>query len=375
MKYLSKFETVAEYDAAKNSLDLPHVSLISATMGVMYDPSAPPPVGPSANELWYTSSDGNIVTPYRTSSLPEIDTNTYSDGKGVIKFKTNVTTIGEWAFWSRNHLTSITIPNSVTSIGVAAFASCSSLTSVTIPNSVTSIGNSAFHDCSGLTSINVASDNSNYCSVDGIVFNKNRTTLVSYPGGKQGAYFIPNSVTSIGDGAFAYCSGLTSVTIPNSVTSIEESAFALCRGLTSVTIPNSVTSIGDTAFINCSGLTSVTIPNSVTNIGDSAFESCIGLTSIEIPDSVINIEDYAFFNCTNLTSVTIGNNVTSIGGSAFFMGDDTTGEPEYLGSLQTITVVDGQTYNYNGEEEFTIALANGTDVTLSMWLKEEEEEE
>ena len=158
----------------------------------------------------------------------------------------------------------------------------SNLTSIEIPNSVTSIGWGAFENCTGLTSVT-----------------------------------IPNSVTSIGWSAFHGCSGLTSVTISNSVTSIESDAFYGCTGLTSVTIPNSVTSIGGGAFSRCTGLTSVTIPNSVTSIGDYAFENCTGLTSVTIPNSVTSIEYGAFRSCTGLTSVTIGNSVTSIGYSAF----------------------------------------------------------
>jgi len=114
---------------------------------------------------------------------------------------------------------------------------------------------------------------------------------------------IPNSVTSIGNGAFFKCSGLTSVTIPNSVTSIGDDAFAYCTGLTSVTIPNSVTTIGDYAFCGCGGLTSITIPNSVTSIGDRAFFGCSGLTSVTIGNSVTTIGEYAFWDCQNLTSV------------------------------------------------------------------------
>ena len=159
------------------------------------------------------------------------------------------------------------------------------------------------------------------------------------------------SVTSIGAGAFANCSSLTSVTIPNSVTSIGDGAFVGCDGLTSVTIPNSVTSIGGVAFFYCSGLTSITIPNSVTSIGESAFNNCSGLTSIVveqgntvydsrdncnaiietatntlirgcqntiIPNSVTSIREYsAFSGCSGLTSITIPNSVTSIGDKAF----------------------------------------------------------
>ena len=125
------------------------------------------------------------------------------------------------------------------------------------------------------------------------------------------------SVTTIGNYAFYYCSGLTSVTIPNSVTSIGERAFSGCSGLTSLTIGNSVTSIGSGAFSGCSGLTSVAIPNSVTSIGSSAFSGCSGLTSLTIPNSVTTIGDWAFLGCSGLTSLTIPNSVTSIGNFAF----------------------------------------------------------
>ena len=110
-------------------------------------------------------------------------------------------------------------------------------------------------------------------------------------------------VTSIGNGAFSYCSGLTSVTIPNSVTTIGSQAFQVCSSLTYVTIPNSVTSIGNSAFSYCSGLTSVTIPNSVTTIGSNAFRGCSGLTSVTIPNSVTTIGGNAFTQCSGLTSV------------------------------------------------------------------------
>ena len=118
-------------------------------------------------------------------------------------------------------------------------------------------------------------------------------------------FTIPNSVTSIGQEAFADCNNLTSVTIPNSVTSIKWAAFYGCTGLTYVTIPNSVTNIESGVFWGCAGLKSVVISNSVTNIGLEVFSGCTGLTSIAIPNNVISVEDYAFAGCTGLTSVTI----------------------------------------------------------------------
>ena len=187
----------------------------------------------------------------------------------------SVTFIGDSAF-SGCSLTSVMIPNSVTFIGDYAFSGCW-LTSVTIPNSVTFIGDEAF-SCSSLENINVDSENDNYSSIDGILYNKDVTNLICCPSAKT-SVTIPHSVTSISEEAFSGCD-LTSVTIPNSVTSIGDNAFRACSRLTSVTIPNSVTSIGNSTFRDCSRLTSVTIPNSVTSIGYNAFYYCVSLKAI-----------------------------------------------------------------------------------------------
>lgn len=182
---------------------------------------------------------------------------------------------------------------------------------------VTSIDEYAFVYYSNLTSINVSSNNSNYSSIDGVLFNKNKTEIVYVPRGRKGTFSIPSSVTSINSWAFYGCNGLTSINIPNSIKSIADSTFAHCYSLTSINIPNSVTSIGASAFRGCYGLTSISIPNSVTSIGSYTFYNCHGLTSISIPDSVTSIGDGAFRYCSKLTSIDIPNSVTSIGYLAF----------------------------------------------------------
>ena len=211
-----------------------------------------------------------------------------------------VTTIGNHAFTGCFGLTSVIIPNSVTSIGNRAFANCHGLTSIIIPSSVTNIDEEAFWDALNLTSIIVENGNNIYDSRDNCnaIIESASNTLIR--GCKTTT--IPENVTSIGNGAFIYCRGLTDIKIPNSITTIGDGAFAGCSGLTSITIPNSVKSIGESAFSNCSGITSVSIGNSVTSIGGSAFFGC-PISSIVIPNSVTSIGAQAFSGCRELTSI------------------------------------------------------------------------
>ena len=300
----------------------------------------------------------------------------------------------------------VTIPNSVTSIDDDAFDSCINLKSVTIPDSVTNIGNKAFYNCKSLTSIEVSDNNGNYSSVDGILFNKDKSELITYPAGKADSeYAIQNSVASIGDSAFENCTCLTSVPIPDSVTSIGSSAFyntayyndesnwnngllylsnclieAMqnfandytikdgtriiaggsffgCTSLTSVTIPNSVTNIGNKAFYNCKSLTSITIPNNVTSIGDETFYDCESLTNVIIGNSVISIGYNAFVNCKSLTSVTFGKNLTSISFGAF----------QFCTSLTSVTIPNsvtsiGESAFYNCTSLTNIAIPNSVTI-------------
>lgn len=188
------------------------------------------------------------------------------------------------AFFTRNpndgkySLKSITFPQAVNSIGSFAFGKCTSINSFEIPSSVTNVDDQAFYLCKGL--INVETDNSDYSSLEGVLFNKDKTTLIKCPSLKAGSYSIPSSVESIKEDAFAQCESLTSITIPSSVTSIGSEAFSYCYGLKSIDIPSSVSSIGEGLFEYCRNLTSIEIPSSVISIGSGAFSGCAGLNSI-----------------------------------------------------------------------------------------------
>lgn len=198
-----------------------------------------------------------------------------------VEIPNSVTSIGAYAFSQCRSLVNIMIPNSVTNIGDAAFAYCKSLMSIAIPNSVTSMGSCVFNECTSLTSINVADANTAYCSVNGVLFNKDKTELIQYPAGKTAvSYTIPNGVTSIASKAFAYCKSLMGITIPNSVTSTGTYVFDHCTGLTSITIPDGVSNILYGMFYMCDSLTSVTIPHSVTNICYDAFFGCKSITDV-----------------------------------------------------------------------------------------------
>ena len=239
-----------------------------------------------------------------------------------------VTSIADSAFYINLRLEEVTIPNSVTTIGNEAF-SWSNLKEVTIPNSVTTIGDGAFEGCTSLQKVIWNARNAQDCSysspfsgcgVTDFVFGEEVEHIPAYLCNNLrllNTIVIPNSVTTIGNGAFAWCRGLTTVTIGNSVTTIGYRVFASCTGLTEVSIPNSITTIGEKAFNGCTGLTEITIPNSVTDIGNLAFAGCTGLTEVSIPNSITTIREKAFASCTGLTEITIPNSVTDIGNLAF----------------------------------------------------------
>ena len=212
---------------------------------------------------------------------------------GTYSIKEGVRIICDNAFSGCRSLTGIVIPESVISIGDGAFFFCRFLSGIIIPNSVASIGDSAFEGCSSLEYISLPKSviclngnpffnwngkldclSPNFIYEDDVLFNKDKSKIISFRNQAVISYIIPDSVTSIGDRAFCCCSFLFGIVIPNSVTSIGDRTFCGCSFLSEVDIPDSVTSIGNGAFYDCSSLRSVVIPDSVTSIGERAFEDC-----------------------------------------------------------------------------------------------------
>ena len=262
--------------------------------------------------------------------------------------------IGDYAFYglysAHYKLESVTIPNGVTRIGKRAFSGCPNLTDVTIPDSMAVVDDGAFSGCSNLKGVHI-SNLVNWCQIT-FVYSSNplRQAHELYLNGERVTRLaIPESVTAIGDDAFAGCSGLTEVAFPNSVTNIGNSSFMGCSGLMELALPSSVVKIGTWAFRGCSGLTEVEIPHGVKVIGGGVFLDCSSLTKITvdpgnenyvsqkgllltkdgktlkegvngtvvIPSSVTRIGNFAFSGRGGLTQVTIPNGIREIGWFAF----------------------------------------------------------
>lgn len=221
-----------------------------------------------------------------------------------VTLPSSVAQIGDYAFGRCRNLTGIAIPNGTTKIGGNAFSYCDNLTSVMIPSNVTEIGEAPFACCNKLENITVAEKNQSFSSAGGALLGEGGRELIQYPAGNPAAsYAIPAGVASIGEDAFSYCGNLTSVTVPSGVTSIGDSAFSWCKNLTSLTLPASVSSIGEGAFAHCGSLTGITIPDGVESIGSTTFFSCENLTSVSIPVSVTSIAPGAFGYCYRLADV------------------------------------------------------------------------
>jgi len=271
-----------------------------------------------------TIGSGNFSNSKLTAIVVDANNPNYSSLDGVFFDKSRTTLIR----FPIRKAGSYVVPATVTSIENFAFGGCNGLTSVTLPSSLTNIESKPFYNCALLTEIIVDAENPNYSSLDGVLFNKLRTTLIKFPQRKSGDYVVPTSVINIGYQSFFSCTYLTNVTL-SFVSTIEDSAFFGCRLLTNVTIPSSVTSIGKMVFTYCDLLTDIVVNAANPNYSslDGVLFDKLRTTLIEVPEgkagdyvvpaSTSSIQEYAFDHSSGLTSVTIPSSVTSIGSYAF----------------------------------------------------------
>lgn len=262
-----------------------------------YIPLVAVPTPIPTNELWYTSYNNGVVAPKTPATLGvALSSNNYTDGKGVMTFSGELTTIGDSAFNACTALTTVTLPQSVTTIDKRAFRSCTKLTQITIPEAVTTIGDYAFGTCEAMTQVSIlgrptigqyafssckklaafygplATADHRALVVDGV--------LAAYAPASGNEWSVPQGVKTIGATAFANCNNLSSVVLPAGVETIATYAFYYCFALQSINIPEGVTTIGQYAFMGDRGLTALTLPASLKRLEAGAFRGCSSLKQV-----------------------------------------------------------------------------------------------
>ena len=332
--------------------------------------------GDAVNGNWNHNNQrptGNLVVPdtayyysnYQYYGVPvtQISPKVFMNcGITSVTLGSNIKSIGNQAFQGCTQIQYVNLSDSLEEIGMQAFYGCYNLHQLLIPDNVTTIGGNAFLNCS-IDTLYIG------CNVDTIKGNafagyysggvtnnplkylfynaRNCVSELFGSGGAFGGYYpyfttliigdsvqsipnnafpycsnlvevtIPNNVTTIGQEAFMGCSGITNLTIGTGVITIENSAFQSCSSVSSLFIPDNVTTIGENAFMNCTGISNLTIGTGVTTIGNTAFQGCSSISSLTIPDNVTTIGNSAFYGCVGLTSVSIGGGVTTMGHGAF----------------------------------------------------------
>ena len=326
---------------------------------------------PPSDEIWYTSVDGKVVEPNEEAVFGDnvtLVSNTYEDGKGILKFSGAVTTVGYNAFYVPNRyeipgrLKSVNLPESCLSIGNTAFQyqesleeirlplslqflewgalyGCRALANIDLPEGLIGIGGYAFCYCALLEEVTIPEsveyvDGGAFCSCTGLtqfhgkfadaagraLINENYLFAIA-PAGLT-SYTVPAGIRTIASGVFSGFNNLTEIILPDGLQSIQLQAFSHCAGLTEMVIPESVTYLGSGVFRGCNQITSINLPSGITSIPGELFSGCQSLQSIFIPEGVTGIQNYAFTSCSSLTTVTIPSLVETIGNFAF---EDCTG--------------------------------------------------
>ena len=275
--------------------------VISIGDGAFAGCSSLPTITVADGNTKYVAVDGVLLNKEKTQLVQ------YPAGRAATSYviPKEVTSIEAGAFEAAEKLTAITIPVGIVSIGRMAFESCFALTTISIPATVKTIGANAFGCCQELSEIKVEAANTAYTSVDGVLFDKAKKTLITYPRGrKTTTYVIPSGVTNIESYAFEYTQNLTSITIPTSVKKIGLAAFANSV-LTSVVIPEGVDTISDMTFRWCFNLRSVTLPASIKMIEFDAFTGCKKLEEMTVKAKTPPIVDNLVFALVPVANVTL----------------------------------------------------------------------
>lgn len=283
----------------------------------------------------YTGQDTEITIPSTLDgkTVTRIGDCAFQSGRNLtdevttIIIPSGIKSIGRYAFRDCMKLTSITIPDTVTTIEDSAFDGCEVLPTIIIPKNVTSIGTEVFRLCKALTEIKVDADNTKYKAIDGNLYNKGGSILISYAPGKSDTVFtIPASVMTIGKCAFFQCYNLKEITITEKVTTIERDAFYSCTNLERVAIPGNVKTIEERAFAFCFNLGNIILNEGIKTIGEEAFINANELTELTIPASVTNMAGNAFLSCQKLTDYTVsaGNTAYTSDAGLLYNKDKTT---------------------------------------------------
>lgn len=269
--------------------------------------------GTFENLTWKLDDEGTL-TISGSGEMEHVSPYPWEAYQGTVRkliVKTGVTSIGHYAFDTFPVLTEVQLPDTLTAIEDNAFYQCAGLKSVHIPKSVTYFSERAFMLCEGLQNYFVDSGNGSYCAVDGVLYNKQKDTVVCFPMGRTGTYAIPDGVKTIGTEAF-FGSKLSEVTFPGSLLAIGKWSFANSK-ISKLEIPKAVTDIAESAFTTCLNLKDVSIPGNVRTVGKKAFHGCIGLERLSLAEGVTTLGEMAFLGCKALTKADIPGTVTAIG--------------------------------------------------------------
>ena len=319
------------------TLSAGQIRSIGTISGLVFEDVPDDPIPPD-DEIWYVTSDNSIAVPTTPKAFgAKIVSNTYSNGRGIIKFDGPVTVIGEKAFWycdKQDELTNVYLPESVTEIGEFAFCGCGALTSMTIPSKVTKVYGSAFAAPwgGGVRSIMNKSKN---LAIEGAFVSENLYEfrgemasednrclikdgeLILFARAGLTEYSVPEGITSIGASAFDGCDKLTRIVLPDGLKKIGDNSFNQCNHMTEIYIPESVVEVGEGAFTFCVKLKEITLPDNITSIPSSMFNYCRELESVRLGDKVKSIGEYAFSECYLLESIRIPDTIESVSENAF----------------------------------------------------------